>query len=124
MTKAERISRERIVRYLTQVSMHDDSMLALHLRDEVPDAWHTLEHDLDVQEPKMKVTLRLDTSVAKFYRAMGTGYQARMNRILALWAHMKIADLLKFEEQIHADLGEWHKRDREAEERGEKPNGF
>ena len=70
----------------------------------MPEAWHTLEHDLDVQEKRTKVTLLLDDSVAKFYRAMGQGYQARINRILALWAHMKIGDVLRKEEMIHAQM--------------------
>lgn len=90
MSKTERISRERIISYLYAEQMRDND-LSLELRGKVPDAWHTLEHDLDVEEPKIKITLRLDASVAKFYRGMGQGYQARISRILGLWAHMKSA---------------------------------
>ncbi|WP_348540471.1 BrnA antitoxin family protein [Shimia sp. R9_3] len=50
-----------------------------------------------MQERKEKVTLYLDKSVARFYRAMGKGYQARINRLLATWAQMKIA------EELHID---------------------
>lgn len=124
MTKAERISRERMVRYLFEESMLDDDILAVRLKDRVPDAWHTLEHDLDVEEPKVKVTLRLDESVAKFYRGMGTGYQARISRILALWAHMKITKQIRLEERMHASLKEWNKRDQEAKARGEDGGGW
>lgn len=124
MTKAERISREKIARYLYEESGFDDDILPVRLKDRVPGAWHTLEHDLDVEEPKVKVTLRLDASVAKFYRGMGTGYQARISRILALWAHMKIGKQIKLEERRHADIKEWNKRDREARARGERPHGF
>ena len=70
------------------------------LREEVPEAWHTLEADLDVWEPKEKVTLYVETSVARFYRAMGHGYQARINRILATWAQMKIAGEVRLDEAL------------------------
>lgn len=121
MPKAERIARERIVRFLYEESQLDDDILPVALRDRVPDAWHTLEHDLDVEEPKVKVTLRLDASVAKFYRGMGTGYQARISRILALWAHMKIGKQLKLEERAYAGLKERNRLDDEARARGEEP---
>ena len=72
-------------------------MLKFTLREEVPEAWHTLEYDLDVAEPKVKVTLWLDKSVATFFRGMGKGYQARINRILALYAHLKIGRFIEAE---------------------------
>jgi uncharacterized protein (DUF4415 family) len=103
MTRAERIAREKIMRFMYEQSLKDTD-LSLALRESVPLAWHTLEHDLDITEAKVQVTLRLDESVAKFYRAMGRGYQARINRILALWANMKIAELLRAEEAVIAQL--------------------
>lgn len=123
MSKTERISRERIISYLYAEQMRDND-LSLELRGKVPDAWHTLEHDLDVEEPKIKITLRLDASVAKFYRGMGQGYQARISRILGLWAHMKICDILRLEEKMHAQLSAWNAKDREAAARGERGGGF
>ena len=122
--KAERIARQRIVRFLYEQSINEDDILPVTLRNEVPDAWHTLEHDLDVQEPKVKVTLRLDESVARFYRGMGVGYQARISRILALWAHMKIANQLRLEDRIHEGLEERNRLDAEARARGERTPGI
>ncbi|MDO6591077.1 hypothetical protein DS901_15785 [Loktanella sp. D2R18] len=123
MTKAERIARQKMMRYLYEESI-DQTDLSLELRDKVPLAWHTLEHDLDVEEPKMKITLRLDESVAKFYRAMGPGYQARISRILGLWANMKIGEALRVEEAIYAQMKILNRLDREAEARGEQPKSF
>jgi len=77
------------------------------LREAVPEAWHTLEQDLDVAEPKEKVTLYLDRSVAKFYRAMGQGYQARINRLLATWAQMKIAEEVQLDAHLAARLRDY-----------------
>gem|GEM_PF-4536393 len=72
----------------------------------------------------MKITLRLDESVAKFYRAMGAGYQARISRILGLWANMKIGEVLRMEEAIYAQMKILNRLDREAAARGESPKSF
>ncbi len=79
----EQISEDRLVGELEQI---------------VPDAWAMLEADVLCHERKEKVTLYLDASVARFFRAMGTGYQARINRLLTLYAQAKIAEVRWFEE--------------------------
>lgn len=89
MSRTERIARDGLMKNLIQ--LQQDGWITSALADEVPDAWHTLEADLDVDEKKEKVTLYLDRSVARFFKAMGQGYQARINRLLATWAQMKIA---------------------------------
>ena len=71
-TKSERIAQDKLRRYLYEAHLEDP--LDSQLRREVPDAWHTLEQDLDVTEKKVKLTLMLDASVAKVFRAMGRGY--------------------------------------------------
>ncbi len=123
MTKAERIARQGMIRFLNE-EMLRDSDVSLQLREKVPEAWHTLEHDLDIDEPKTKITLRLDDSVAKFYRAMGPGYQARISRILALWANMKIGDALRSEEMLYAQMKKLNDDDDQRMARGEAPLGF
>ena len=97
--KTQRIAKEKLGRYL-QIARLDDELTEL-VRDLVPQAWHRLEHDIDVEEPKVKITLRLDRSVAKFYRAWGNGYQARINRILATYAQARIAEFLKMEKEFY-----------------------
>ena len=99
-SKTQRIAKERLNHYL-QLARLDDDLTDL-VREVVPQAWHRLEHDIDVEEPKVKITLRVDRSVAKFYRAWGNGYQARINRILATYAQTKIAEFLKMEKDFHA----------------------
>lgn len=101
-TKTQRLAQEKLARSL--LVLKSENWITSALREDVPDAWHTLELDLDVEEPKEKVTLYLDQSVAKFYRAMGKGYHARINRLLATWAQMKIADEVKFERALEARL--------------------
>ena len=53
--------------------------------------------DYDIVEKKEKLTLYLDESVAKVFKAMGNGYQARINRILATWVQMKMAEMRELE---------------------------
>ncbi len=95
MTKTERIARDGLMKNM--IHLHRDGWISSTIAEEIPDAWHTLEADLDVAEKKEKVSLYLDRSVAKFYRAMGVGYQARINRLLATWAQMKIAQEVKLD---------------------------
>jgi uncharacterized protein (DUF4415 family) len=92
LTRTERMAREKLFRHLWE---DREDALSEALRESVPEAWHTIELDVDVVEDKVKVTLYLDASVAKFYRAMGNGYQARINRILGTWAQMKIGGFVE-----------------------------
>lgn len=101
-TKAQLQARQALARNL--LALTSEQWMSEAIREAVPEAWHTLEQDLEVQEPKEKVTLYLDRSVAKFYRAMGQGYQARINRLLATWAQMKIAEELQVEAHLTAQL--------------------
>ncbi|MGC8203047.1 BrnA antitoxin family protein [Aliiroseovarius sp. PTFE2010] len=101
LTRTDRLNMERLSRNLNYL---DDENLALEqVQAKVPEAWHTLEEDIEVFETKTKITLRLDNSVVKFYRAMGPGYQTRINRILATYAQMQIANLREAEAYMRED---------------------
>ena len=102
-TKTERAARASLMQSL--IYLQQESWMPDTIADEIPEAWHTLEADLDVEEPKEKVTLYLDRSVARFYRAMGKGYHARINRLLATWAQMKIAGEVELEAKLKERLG-------------------
>ena len=109
-SKTKRIARERLYRLLWDQALESDDLFLDRARRMVPDAWHMLEMDVDVSEPKDKLTLYLDRSVAKMFKAMGHGYQARINRILATWVQMQIADVKALEmgyiEALEATRGE------------------
>ncbi len=92
MTKTQRLSYDRFLTLLTQAEYDDEAVYRV-VAEQVPEAWDVLERDVDVTEPKVRITLRLDASVAKFFRAQGHGYQARINRVLATYAQMKIAGI-------------------------------
>jgi len=103
MTKLKRDARERLLRLMWELRTTDDEIGA-ELRHQVPEAWHLLDRDDTVSEPKEKVTLRLDRSVVKFFRAMGTGYGARVNRVLATYAAMHLAGAIQAEQALEAEM--------------------
>jgi uncharacterized protein (DUF4415 family) len=92
--KAQRMAERRLKHLLLDLY---EEPLPYEAEWTIPEAWATLEEDIDIVEKKLKITLRLDESVVKFYRAMGPGYQAQMNRVLATYAQMKIAKVRWYE---------------------------
>ena len=93
MTRTERLARRRLIYHMWLAE--EDQLPLARMREEVPEDWHMIEADLDCLEPKRKITLYLDTSVARMFQAMGKGYQARINRILGTWLQMKMAGLMQ-----------------------------
>ncbi|MGB3313967.1 MAG: BrnA antitoxin family protein [Albidovulum sp.] len=90
-TRTARLARARLARHLQ--GFGDDEGLWWRVQERVPEAWATVEEDLDCEEEKVKITLRLDASVAKLFRAMGKGYQARINHILTTYAQMRMGEI-------------------------------
>ena len=101
-SKSELRARDRLLYNLYYLQR--DDFIDITLRDQVPEAWHTLELDVDCSEPKEKITLYLDRSVVRLFRAMVRGYQGRINRLLSTWAQMKIAGEVALEENLKARL--------------------
>jgi uncharacterized protein (DUF4415 family) len=62
-----------------QLRQHAERMLSL------PGGWCSLEKTSPTQPRKTSLTLRLDADVVKWYRALGSGYQARMNAVLRIY---------------------------------------
>lgn len=98
-TKTRRMAEARFHQLLYYAS-HDNNDFLEEAKREVPDAWLTLELDMETVAKKKKVSLYLDEAVVKMYRAMGPGYQGRINRILETWMQMKIAE----KTEIYRDL--------------------
>lgn len=116
ITRTERIARDRVSYHIWRMD-RDAEISDITLRENVPEAWHTIMEDYDCEEPKVKVTLYLDKSVAKVFRAMGRGYQARINRILQTWIQLRAANLLEVERNLMVRMG------REFAERKEEGEG-
>ena len=102
-TKTERLAMDRLLMHLEHLKLEGE-MLDYRIHSLVPEAWDTLERDVDVTEKKRKVTLYLDDSVVKFFKAMGNGYQTRINRVLATFAQMRIAQIRRAEDMAREEL--------------------
>ncbi len=48
----------------------------------IPPEWREIEAKVPVQPKRTKVTVDLDADVVRWFRAMGLGYQRRMNAVL------------------------------------------
>lgn len=61
---------------------------------------------------KTRITLRVDGDVAKFFRAMGTGYQTRMNAVLRAFMLSKISGVIKGAERFEKYVTDVEYKDR------------
>lgn len=95
--KTKRLAEARLRQLLFLASCEDDTAFLERARRAIPEAWKTLELDIETTAPKEKVTLYLDRSVARMFRAMGGGYQARINRVLETYVQLKIAEHVALE---------------------------
>lgn len=118
--KTRRLAEARFYQLLFISNMLDSDTVFLDVaRKEIPDAWHTLEMDVEVEAPKEKVTLYLDRAVIAIFRKMGKGYQARINRILETWLQMRMADKAQFQRRVMARVQD-ARDDRDREDVGDK----
>ncbi|MEL6641570.1 MAG: BrnA antitoxin family protein [Pseudomonadota bacterium] len=73
---------------------HDLHSVAHKLRC-LPKEWDEIWQDADRRDPKkVPVTIRLDADVVKFFKAMGEGYQPRINRVLRSFMHYRLAGII------------------------------
>ncbi len=98
--KTRRLAEARLHQLLFLQAMTEDMTFLETARKEIPEAWHTLEMDVETDAPKQKVTLYLDRAVVTMFRKMGKGYQSRINRILETWMQMKMAEKAAFQKEV------------------------
>jgi uncharacterized protein (DUF4415 family) len=48
----------------------------------LPGAWRRIEREVPVRPKRIRVTAAYDEELVRWFRAMGLGYQARMNAVL------------------------------------------
>ncbi|WP_417206307.1 BrnA antitoxin family protein [Antarctobacter sp.] len=60
-----------------------------------PRDWHEIWEDKDRRDTRRtRCTVAFDADVVKFFKAMGPGYQHRMNRVLRGFMHMRLAKII------------------------------
>jgi uncharacterized protein (DUF4415 family) len=57
----------------------------------VPPGWHSVERRAEIKPKKTKLTVTLDADMVAWFRALGRGYQPRMNAILRAYMHAVIS---------------------------------
>jgi uncharacterized protein (DUF4415 family) len=79
-TKAEKKSYALLLQELNELEAWWE---AYKLKDRlIPNDWHRLDETAPVRPRKSRITAAFDADVARWYRGLGHGYQARMNAVL------------------------------------------
>ncbi|WP_353475324.1 BrnA antitoxin family protein [Salipiger sp. H15] len=93
MTKTERLNFQYAVDAMEMVER--DLIDRMWDRRGCPSEWHEICRDRDRRDAKRtRCTIALDADVVKFFRALGPGYQARINRVLRAFMHYRLAKLI------------------------------
>lgn len=82
-TKAEE---KNFARLLQELHENEAWFETYKLRDRmIPPGWHGLEETAPVRPKKTRITAAYDADVARWFRGLGQGYQARMNAVLRVY---------------------------------------
>lgn len=60
----------------------------------IPPEWHEIAQDRP-EARRVKVNLRLETDVMRFFRSMGPDHGARINAVLKSYVHARLAGVIK-----------------------------
>ena len=61
----------------------------------MPEGWIRAHHGCEGGPPKEKMTIRIDAEVLQWYRALGVGYQTRINNILRIYMDAVISHYIE-----------------------------
>ena len=81
----------------------------------IPHEWHQIAQATP-QVAGVKVNLRMDADVVKFFKSMGTGYGPRINDVLKSYMHARLAGVIQGAEALN------HHQVRETVHGGSKPD--
>jgi len=94
MRKGSKIQKEHLNYFMDVMQQVQWDVHETMLKEgEVPYAWHRIARHRGPRA-KTRLTLRVEEDVVKFFRAMGQGYQERMNDVLRAWMHGRIAGVI------------------------------
>ncbi|MEL6508529.1 MAG: BrnA antitoxin family protein [Pseudomonadota bacterium] len=91
MTKAERVQASYMADALHRIER--EVLRAVTENEGLPQSWH--EVATQPSPGKYRVTMCLDVDVVKFFKAMGPGYQTKINLLLRAWMHGRLAKVIK-----------------------------
>ena len=79
--------------------LEEDLRWGLEGSPRIPAGWETILREVTAPV-KVKMTIRLDADVVKFFRAMGTGHLPRINAVLRAFMLARLAGVLKGAEGV------------------------
>jgi uncharacterized protein (DUF4415 family) len=86
----------------------------IELTGRIPEEWHEIAKTTP-RAAKVKVNLRLDGDVLKFFKSMGPEHSGRINDVLRSFMHARLAGVIRGAETVA------HYREREMAHDGPKP---
>lgn len=75
---------------ILECDLHQRLMDELRL----PAEWHDIARE-KCQSKKVRVAMRLDEEIVKFFRATGVDWQPWLNRVLSVWMHARLAGMIR-----------------------------
>jgi uncharacterized protein (DUF4415 family) len=87
---------------------------SIEMTGRIPEAWHEIA-TATPRAAKVKVNLRLEAEVVKFFKSMGKGFGPRINDVLKSYLHARLAGVIRGAETVA------HYREREEVHDGPKP---
>lgn len=87
---------------------------SIEMTGRIPEEWHEIAQKTPRAE-RVKVNLRLESDVVKFFKSMGPDYGPRINDVLKSYMHARLAGVIRGAETLD------HYRNREGVHDGPKP---
>lgn len=73
-----------------------DAFNVVRMEERVPPEWHAIHEGADTLDPTMvKATFLVNRDVLRYFKKMGRGHGARMNRVLTAYVHGRLARIVE-----------------------------
>ena len=72
-----------------------DELLQSWIERSLPEGWNGLESSAPVPPGKTRVTIRLDSDMLRWFKALGPGYQGRINDVLRIYWNALVSGRIK-----------------------------
>ncbi|WP_373636567.1 BrnA antitoxin family protein [Yoonia sp. BS5-3] len=100
MTKPKKKTKTQAIHWNYAIDAHrmveHDLHAAIGQAGGLPPGWNEIWQNRDRRDPKrVPITIRLDADVVKFFKGMGEGYQGRINRVLRMFMHYRLAGIVE-----------------------------
>lgn len=86
-------------KFVTDIeALEIENMVRKRVWDTMPVGWLSAHQDAPCGPVKTKMTIRMDTDVLEWYRALGMGYQNRINTVLRAYKNAVTSKWIEMDE--------------------------